>query len=440
MTSDQTQTPLTHGAKAGPRWAQREIGRFGFDHAPPTSSATLVVVGGVHGDEHAGLHAARRVLDALGAEQPTGFHGRLVALAGNLAALVQDDPPTRYIDHDLNRLFTDEQIALPPETSAEHGQMQELLAALRAVRAQSERMIVIDLHTTSADAPPVVVMEDAIAARRFARAMPLPIYLGFEEELPGLLIDRVTSEMGSVAMVVEGGRHDDPRSVDVHEAVIWSALAASGILALGAMPHAEAPGRVLRGAAGAEAGKVYDIRHLHPITNADFTIAPGVFAGMRVRPGVTTIATEHGRPVTSPVRGRVFLPNMQTRKRAGDDGFFIVRHVGEGWLGFSARLRRQAWLHRLIAHMPGVYEGRGPCGREELIVDADIAAVLKRQIFHLLGYRLLRHDRRDAGRGVARIARGVGAFFKALIRGPIRPGPDREDPRFWVVARHKLDR
>ncbi|MEZ6163569.1 MAG: hypothetical protein R3B67_03955 [Phycisphaerales bacterium] len=64
----------------------------------------------------------------------------------------------------------------------------------------------------------------------------------------------------------------------------------------------------------------------------------------------------------------------------GDDGFFIVRRVGEGWLGLSARLRRQHWLHWLIAHAPGVY----PQPDGSLLVDADLAAVLRRRV-HLQG-------------------------------------------------------
>ncbi|MEX0876563.1 MAG: hypothetical protein WD114_03795, partial [Phycisphaerales bacterium] len=173
----------------------------------------------------------------------------------------------------------------------------------------------------------------------------------------------------------------------------------------------------------------------HTIRTDDFIISPGITAGTRVVRGETPVAIEGGRAVTSPVRGRVFLPNMQKQKRPGDDGFFIVRRVGEGWLGLSARLRRQEWLHRMLTHLPGVY----PCADGTLCVDADIAAVLKRELLHLLGYRLLRYDRRDAGHGPARVLRGLRAFAAAFFRGPIRD-PDRDDPRFWIVRRHRLDR
>ncbi|CAN0512999.1 unnamed protein product, partial [Laminaria digitata] len=365
---------------------QREIGRYRDQRSGQGGHlTTLVVIGGVHGNEPAGILAAQRVLEVLEQEHPTGFDGQLIALRGNLAALSRANQDTRYIAHDLNRIFTDEQIALPAETSPEHGQMQDLLAALRAIRAQSDEMVVIDLHTTSSQMPPVVVMEDSIPTRRLARHLPLPIYLGFEEEISGLLYDRVTNELGAISMVIEGGQHKDPRGVGVLEAVIWNMLDATGVLPVHMLPHEHDPRRVLYNAAGTNRWKIYDIRYRHPIQHTDFEIRDGVVPGRKIKRGVTIIATENGSAVTSPMRGRVFMPNMQAHKRPGDDGFFVVRRVGEGWLGLSARLRRQSWLHWLIAHMPGVYAQDD----RTLLVDGDLAVVLRRQILHLLGYRLV---------------------------------------------------
>ena len=414
----------------------REIGRFSARRHDSTKQRTaLVVIGGLHGNEPAGIHAAQRVLEVLESEQPTGFDGSLIALRGNLAAINHHNVDLRYVVHDINRMFTDEQIGMPADTSPEHEQMQELLASLREIRAQSDRMILVDLHSTSADMHPVVVLEDSIAARSIARKMPLPIYLGFEEELPGLLIDRVTNELGVVAMVVEGGQHRSPKSVDVLEAVIWSLLDATGVLPLHALPHERDPRRVLYQAAGDERWSIFDVRYRRPIAHPDFEMRDGVGNGRKIKPGVTIIAVENGSAVTSPVRGRVFMPNMQAHKRPGDDGFFIVRRVGEGWLGLSARLRKQQWMHRFISHMPGVHR----LDERTLLVDADLAAVLRRQVFHLLGYRLIRHDSRKSGRGIGRVYKGFAAFFRAMLRKSPENAPNVDDTRFWVVRRHKLD-
>lgn len=434
---------MTHAAgnsdARNPAETEREIGRH-HHHAPATDPTTppttLIVIAALHGNEPAGIHAARRVLDQLHRTQPGSFNGRLIALRGNIAALRHPDPQTRYIAHDLNRLFTDEQIALPPSTSPEHQQMHELLDTLNQIKQTSGPVVLIDLHTTSSHSPPAVVLEDAIPTRRLARTMPLPIYLGFEEELPGLLADRATTLLGARTMIVEGGQHEDPRAIDVHEAVIWSVLDATGILPTTPAPDTPTPHDTLREAAGDSAGLVADIRHRRPIGHPSFAINPAIRPDQKIKRDATIIATENDRAITSPVRGQVFMPNMQLHKRPGDDGFFIVRPVGEGWLALSARLRRQHRLHAIIARMPGVY----PQHDHTLLVDADLAAVLRRQILHLFGYRLIRHNQRSGGHGIRRVINGIGAFTRALLRGPIKDAPDRDDPRFWIVQRHTLDR
>ena len=418
-----------------PRWGRREIGRYesGID------GPTLVVIGGVHGNEPAGLFAGQRVLQRLNRECPHDFSGRVIVLAGNLEALNASDPETRYIDHDLNRLCTRDRAEEPIETSAEHAQMFELFSMLNEIKQGSESMMVIDLHTTSAPSAPVIVYEDSLPARRFAMRFPIAHYLGFEEELAGLVSDRITDELGSIACVIEGGQHADPRSIEVLEHAIWIALDASGILPIGSVALGIHPARVLSQACGESGHQVFDIRHREPIQDPGFMMMPRMRSGTSVITGKTVVAHQSGEPVVAPVMGRVFLPNLQQHKRVGDDAFFIVRHVGPMWLDLSARIRKTDWVHSVIAHCPGVYRMTDDAGREVLYVDGDLACVLKRQIFHLLGYRLVRHDNRDGGSGIRRIREGVSAFCRAFARGPIRGGPDRGDPRFWIVRRRRLD-
>ncbi|MEM9373459.1 MAG: hypothetical protein AAGA55_07430, partial [Planctomycetota bacterium] len=259
----------------------------------------------------------------------------------------------------------------------------------------------------------------------------LPLLLGFEEEIGGLLFDYLGKTLRCVACVVEGGQHDDPRSVDVLESVAWIALASAGVIAPADIPgdHSEA----LVGAAGERARCVYDLRHRERIADRSFTMHDGVDAHDPVRPG-QAIAEQLGRPVVSPVRGEVFLPNRQAIKNPGDDAFFIVREVSPGWLGLSARCRRSAAIRALIAGLPGVHR----CEQDPhaLLVDGRLAAVLKRQVFHLLGYRILR--RGDPVRAAR--SRPWAVFRGLLLAAWHRRVPDgRDDCRFWLVARRGLD-
>ena len=403
---------------------------------------TLVVIGGVHGNEPAGIHAARRVLARLGLLGPGAMRGSLVALAGDIAAINHHDPDTRYIDHDLNRLCRPEYFAEPPETSAEHAQMHELFGALgvehERARTRGDRMIVVDLHTTSAPSRPFVTMEDSLPARAVVRHLPLPRYLGMEEELGGLVFDAATQRFGCVSFLIEGGQHDDPVSVDMHEAAIWTLLRGLGMVERDASrgaPLGGEPEAWLRRAAGPTASCAYDLRHREPITHPDFTIVDGIVTGASARAGRTRIAIQNGRTLVAPLDGEIFLPNMQPYKRPGDDGYFIVRRVGAGWINLSARLRTKRTLHAIIERLPGVHAHDSGV----LLVDADLAAVLKRQIFHLLGYRLVRHDDRIGASGAARLRRGLAAFARAIERGPRRAPLDPDDPAFWVVRRRRLD-
>jgi succinylglutamate desuccinylase len=370
------------------------------------------------------------------------MNGRLVVLAGNLSALNHEDPDMRYVDHDLNRMCRRDRFEEPASTSVEHKEMFELFAALEDIlhscRESGTEMIVLDLHTTSATSRPVVAFEDSLPARAHAMRMPCPKYLGIEEEANGLVIDAVTNRLGCVSYLIEGGQHNDPVSIDVHEAAIWIALDTAGVIGLES--NQGDPIGFMKQASLDRGHVVYDVRHREPIVDEGFTICEGIETGTEVFAHKTVLAMQAGKQMYSPIHGLVFLPNMQTHKRIGDDGFFIVRKISAGWVNLSARLRGQPWVHAFIGTMPGVYHGED----STLLVDGDLACVLRRQVFHLFGYRLVRHDERQGGTGLTRVLNGVRAFFRALGAGPIHgehgTGPDRDDPRFWVVQRRRLDR
>src|SRR6185503_8687508 len=65
---------------------------------------TLIIVGGIHGNEPAGVFAAERVQLRMQRRKAV-LHGEVVLLRGNTRALAQR---VRYIDADLNRQWTAE--------------------------------------------------------------------------------------------------------------------------------------------------------------------------------------------------------------------------------------------------------------------------------------------------------------------------------------------
>jgi succinylglutamate desuccinylase len=365
----------------------RSIGRLSGAEPGPT----LIVVGSMHGNEPAGSRGLRRALERLerGDAMRRELRGEVVGLAGNLAALEQG---SRYVVHDLNRIWSDERIERVRAAGGDQGgsgltveeaEMRHLDAeigrALAAARAAGRPAFLLDLHTTSGGGPAFCVLEDTLPMRRFALALEAPLVLGLEEELSGTLTHWL-ADRGVVAVGFEAGQHEDPAAVERAEAAVWLALEAAGCLAPGVRPEVEEARRRL---AAERRGlpRVVEVRYRHPVMPGDdFRMAPGYATFTRVDAG-QSLAVDRGGAVTTPQGGLLLMPLYQ---RQGDDGFFIVRQVAPAWLALSTRLRRLR-LERVLHLLPGVRRHPGVAG--SFLVDRRVARFLALDLFHLLGFR-----------------------------------------------------
>lgn len=438
----------------------------------PKPGPTLIAVGGIHGNEPAGIEAAQtvgRLLDHAGGLA----RGRFVALRGNLAALsVDPENPLnnpRYLAQDLNRLFSCQPCPEPGRGNASQTELQTELprghadqtehpnpdryerdrlreAIDDAAREATGPIVLLDFHTTSSDSPPFIAVEDSLPARRFAQRLLLPLVLGVEEELTGLLMDDATRRISAVALTVEGGRHENPRAAHTLESVLWIALENLGLIGRGAKTSlGKSPSRSARAASGPHAGRTYDTRHREPVSTLPYLPAAGLGPFSPVRAGKSVIAHQAGRPLHAAESGLLFMPNLQRDIRPGDDAYFVVRRVGRIWLGLSAVLRSRPWLHRALPSiLPGVR--RRPGHDHELLVDPEIAVVLRREIFHLLGYRLVRSDHQPGLPRITRLRRASRLACHALlavVQNLLRRGSTDTDAREhesdWIVRRHRLD-
>lgn len=380
VSAPATPGPEEHGHQDEPSSGRsglesdRIIGRYGSLPGP-----RLICLGGLHGNEPAGVLALRRVLATLRETKPR-FHGQMVAIAGNLRALKAG---RRFLQRDLNRGWSPRgmrRVETSPGAPAEDGEQAELITVLRKeLEGERSEIRVIDLHTTSSEGPPFLTFADTIRNRDFAQRIGLPLVLGIEEQIDGALLEVITAA-GPITLGIEAGQHDDPASVDHHERAVWMALIAGGHIAAAAAPDLESMREALRTARG-DLPMVFEVRYRRPVSENDgFSMRPGYLNFERISAG-EEVGRDRNGPVTAPEDGRIFLPLYQEQ---GDDGFFVVRDVHPGWLHLSAALRRLR-ISSLVRWLPGIHAARRR--KDVLIVNRRVARWLAVDVFHLLGYR-----------------------------------------------------
>lgn len=351
------------------------IASFIGDAAGPT----LIVVGGLHGNESAGVFALRNVASTL-RDQSDRIRGRVVFLSGNTRALFEGK---RYIEHDLNRAWTPSAMSrvgsqelLQTSEGIELTELDSILDSI-LITARDE-VYVLDLHSTSADGMPFATVGDTLRNRKFAQQFPVAILLGIEEQLEGTMLEYLNN-LGAVTLGFEGGQHYSEKTVKNHEALVWIALANSGILAETDIPNFNEQYSRLDSAV--DGSRIFEIRYRHPVKPEDDFIMDAGYSNFD--------PIEKGQALASDRNGRIFAGEkgvllMPLYQKLGEDGFFTGRRISPFWLWLSGVLRRvgvQYWVRIL----PGVRrDGKDP---ETLIVNTSVARVFPLQIFHLLGFR-----------------------------------------------------
>ena len=308
---------------------ERVLGRFDMGEPGPL----LLAIGAMHGNEPAGVAAARRALQMLEHERAFrpgfSYRGRFVALVGNRRALALG---RRFHRYDLNRHLDPERLAalrgLPPDQlDYEDAEAVELTDAVAAELAayQPRHVVVLDLHTTSADGGTFsIVDEHDPGGRAIALDLHAPVLLGMLGGLANTSLHYFTArQLGRPAtcIVFESGRHGDAASVDRAVSALVHAMRS-----IGAVHPRDVEGRhdeLLRASAAGQPALVR-FAYAHAITPADrFAMRPGFANFDRVAAG-QVLADDVRGEVRAPTDGLLLMPLYQAQ---GEDGFFLVREV-----------------------------------------------------------------------------------------------------------------
>lgn len=304
--------------------SERIIGHYRGAEAGPL----VVAIGGIHGNEPAGVRALERLFEMLEEEPRINpgftFRGELLALRGNVAALREGK---RFIDVDMNRIW---RTLKPGEKNFDRQEDLELYELITAIETALEdlplsELILLDLHTTTADGGIFAVTGDDNPSLSLAAEMTVPVIKGMLSGLQGTTLHYFRSgHFGTRpvrAISFESGPHNDPESIDLALAATVNLLRALGCVRKEDVSSYH--DNLLRESAGTlplltELVYVHRIQH----DGSDgFKMLPG-FQNFQPITKQTLIAHDHQGDIYAPSDGYLLMPLYQS---LGDEGFFIIQ-------------------------------------------------------------------------------------------------------------------
>lgn len=298
---------------------KEEIPRIIGKYTSGKKGPLLFVTGGIHGNEPSGVKALKKVFEELEKTRPE-IEGTVVGVSGNKMALNQNK---RYIDEDLNRTWTQENIDAGGRDTHETKEMFEIIDILKKYpESDFTKRYFLDCHTTSSPSLPYVSVQVVNDNDEWAHRFPTYIIRGFSDIITGD-IDHYLSRTGMTGFVFEAGQHTDKTSVENHEGVIWLALKEACNLNLEQI--STYPDCVNRFAEkNAPPQKTFEIIYRHGLEDSDiFEMQPGYENFQEIEKG-ELLAIQNGNEVKSEWDARIFMPLYQSQ---GNDGFFVVKEV-----------------------------------------------------------------------------------------------------------------
>jgi succinylglutamate desuccinylase len=330
---------------------RRLIGQYDGD----THGDLIIAIGAIHGNEPAGVHALQLLFDMLQKEPSRNaafrFKGRLVGLVGNIQAF---ERRTRFVKKDLNRQLTVENIVqfkknkarnAPPQYKTTFDDVEtvlqypnipisqyptfedlETIELIEAIEQQIEeyrpkRLIVLDLHTTSADGGIFSLVSNDPESVALAETLHVPVVLGMIGSVGGSTLHYFTEKiMGlpTIAVAFEAGKHDDVYSA--RRAVAWLVHVLRSVGSISTHDVENRHEMVLK-SYSRSLPKTVQLIGSHPISASDNFKMFGNFRNFQpVRKGEILAQDKHGF-IAAPQDCRVLMPLYQAQ---GSDGFFLV--------------------------------------------------------------------------------------------------------------------
>lgn len=286
----------------------------------------LIAMGAIHGNEPAGVRALELVFKELkGSNLVIG--GEVIGLIGNLQALSQQ---RRYLSKDLNRQWTNDRVSYIKkekkesleDEDKEQKELMELLDKITSNGAKKRRVILLDLHTTSASGAAYSIATSTGKSRQLAESLGVPVILGLEDEIEGTTLNYF-SRMGLESFCFEAGQHYAENSVERTVAAIWQMLVSVGCLIPPTKSFLNKRTKLLKNL-GRELPKTVRFKYRRSIQpNDQFRMREGFANFERVKKG-ELLAFDKNGAIRAEFDAIMLMPLYQSQ---GRDGFFLAEEI-----------------------------------------------------------------------------------------------------------------
>ncbi len=290
----------------------------------------LIISGAIHGNEPAGVKALQVVLTQL-KEWNIPIKGQLIGLIGNLQAFSKHK---RYLSQDLNRQWKPGNVLRIKRTPKkqlkdEDIEQKELIEFFEGILEKrkfqnNSRVVLLDLHTTSADGVAYSIVTSMGKSRTIAESLGVPAIMGFDKAISGTTLNYF-SDLGLESFCFEAGQHDAESSITRTVSAIWQVLVALGCIEAAKVPFFSNHKGLLH-ELGEGLPRTIQYKYRHAIQPEDcFKMIEGFDNFQSVEKG-QLLAYDKGGEIRAPFSGIMLMPLYQAQ---GKDGFFIAEELGE---------------------------------------------------------------------------------------------------------------
>jgi succinylglutamate desuccinylase len=306
----------------------RLIGRYtGKEHGP-----LLICIGGMHGNEPAGVEALSLMFKMLDVEPITNpdfdFKGRIVGIIGHLEAFKKGK---RFINKDLNRQLKPEIVGRVLNSNGtllepEEIQIKELILFVRAEIEdyKPSKVIVLDLHTTSSYGGIFTIATDDEESTNIAIELHAPVIKGMLKGIEGTSLHYFNTEnmgVSTTAVCFESGQHYDRLSINRAIAAITNCMRTIGCVN---SDHVENRHDALLIEYSKNLPKVARLIGRHGVLpEDDFKMLPEYNNFQKVEKG-EILATDKRGIIKATEDSLILMPLYQ---KQGEDGFFLVKQL-----------------------------------------------------------------------------------------------------------------